>query len=421
MTIQLPTQFMAPARDSGWFAHIPAALPYLLSTETALPPAPHIWGKALGRYEKVILILADAFGWRFFERFAERPGSHRSLLQRFAQEGVVSKLTSMFPSTTAAHLTCIHSGLPPMQSGVYEWQYYEPALDALITPLMFSFAGDRERETLRPTGIAPETIFPQQTLYRQLSAQGVASTVFGHRDYTPSPYSKCVMRGADIGRYSTLPEAFVNLRQAVAKSAGPAYFFLYFDKIDSINHQYGPNTAQTEAEVELFLLALEHLFLRPLEKELHNTLLIVTADHGMASTNPNTTVYLNTKREFAGIERFLRRNRLGQPLLPAGSPRDFFLYVHDELLDETQRFLGERLEGKAWVVATQRLIDQGYFGAPPLSPSLLGRLGNLVILPYDGEAVWWYEKDRFEQKQYGYHGGLTPVEMEIPLLLLPFY
>jgi hypothetical protein len=33
-----------------------------------------------------------------------------------------------------------------------------------------------------------------------------------------------------------------------------------------------------------------------------------------------------------------------------------------------------------------------------------------------GEAVWWYEKDKFEQRFYGHHGGLTPQEMEIPLL-----
>jgi hypothetical protein len=50
----------------------------------------------------------------------------------------------------------------------------------------------------------------------------------------------------------------------------------------------------------------------------------------------------------------------------------------------------------------------------------MARVGNLVILPYRGEAVWWYEKDRFEQKFRGHHGGLTPQEMEIPLLMAAF-
>jgi hypothetical protein len=50
---------------------------------------------------------------------------------------------------------------------------------------------------------------------------------------------------------------------------------------------------------------------------------------------------------------------------------------------------------------------------------MLSRLGNLVILPYEQESVWWYEKG-FEQKHYGHHGGLTPQEAEIPLLLYSF-
>jgi hypothetical protein len=64
------------------------------------------------------------------------------------------------------------------------------------------------------------------------------------------------------------------------------------------------------------------------------------------------------------------------------------------------------------------LIDAGFFGRQPPSHAFLERVGNLVILPYRGETVWWYEKDRFEQRFYGHHGGLTPQEMEIPFLAL---
>ena len=43
------------------------------------------------------------------------------------------------------------------------------------------------------------------------------------------------------------------------------------------------------------------------------------------------------------------------------------------------------------------------------------RAGNLVILPYRYESVWWYEKNKFEMRFYGHHGGLTPQEMETVL------
>ena len=91
-----------------------------------------------------------------------------------------------------------------------------------------------------------------------------------------------------------------------------------------------------------------------------------------------------------------------------------FLYIRDDLLEEAQSFLAPRLEGIADVVQTETLIDNGYFG-PEVSSRLRERVGNLVILPYRYESVWWYEKGKFEQRFYGHHGGLTPQEMETVL------
>ena len=143
-------------------------------------------------------------------------------------------------------------------------------------------------------------------------------------------------------------------------------------------------------------------------------LFLMTADHGQVEIDPKTTIYLNRAPQFSGIERFFKTNLKGQLLVPAGSPRDMFLYVKDDLLEEAQSFLAPRLEGKADVVKTETLIGDGYFG-PEVSSRFRERAGNLVILPYRYESVWWYEKDKFEQRFYGHHGGLTPQEMETVL------
>lgn len=383
-------QFVKPRYDKGGFVSLPDRVKEAFAS---------------GKYDAIILFLVDGFGWRFFERFQDAP-----LLKRLARQGRVEKLISQFPSTTAAHLTTIHTGWNVGQSGVHEWIYYEPQLDAVIAPLLFSYAGLWERDLLKATGIQPASLYPPGKFYLELKKSNVKPYVFGVRDYTPSTYSSAVMKGAELRAFKTLSEAFVNLGLLLEQETQPAYIFLYLDMIDSLAHDYGPTAPQTEAEIETFLLLMEHYFERVFKGN-KRILFLMTADHGQVEVDPRTTVYLNVHSDFAGIERFLKTNRKGQLLVPAGSARDMFLYVKAGLLEEAQSFLASRLAGKADVVKTEFLIVNGYFG-PEVSPRFRERVGNLVILPYRYESVWWYEKDKFEQRFYGHHGGLTPQEME---------
>lgn len=388
--------FVKPRYDEGGFAGIPNRITQAFAS---------------GAYDAVVLFLVDAFGWRFFERFQDAP-----FIQRIARRGRIEKLTSQFPSTTAAHVTTIHTGLPVGVSGVHEWFYYEPLVDAVIAPLLFSVAGAKDRDSLKQTGVKPDALYPQGVFYPALKGMGVKPYVFGIRDYTPSTYANVVMKGAKQKSFKTLSEALVNLGILLEEAKKPVYAHLYFDKIDALCHEYGPTAPQTEAEIETFLLMMEHYFDR-IFKGRKRVLFLMTADHGASEVDPETTVYLNIHPGFAGFERFIRANLHGQFLVPAGSARDLFLYLREESLDDAQAFLSKRLEGKADVVKTEFLISEGYFG-PEISPRFRERVGNLVVLPYRYESVWWYEKDKYEQGFYGHHGGLTPQEMETILYTL---
>jgi len=394
--MKLGNHFIKPRYDSGGFAGIPQRIRDRLAS---------------GQYDAVVFFLIDGFGWRFIERFQDAP-----FIKRLTRNGTLEKLTSQFPSTTAAHLTTIHTGVPVGESGIHEWYYYEPLVDRIIAPLLYSFAGDMERDTLKGH-IDAKKLYPKKTLYNQLRDEGVESHVFGLREYTPSTYSNAVMNGAKLHAFKTIPEALVNLGLMLEKQTKPIYAHFYFDKIDSLCHEYGPTSAQAEAEIETFLLIMEHYFERVFAGK-KRVLFMMTADHGASEVDPKTTVYLNTDKRFAGIKRFLRTNQAGNLLVPAGSARDMFLYIRDDLLDEAQEFIAKPLEGKAEVVKVSELIADGYFG-PTVSPRFRERVGNLVILSRRYESVWWYVKDKFEQRFYGHHGGLTSQEMEIGLFTCP--
>ena len=291
--------------------------------------------------------------------------------------------------------------------------YYEPRADRIIAPLLFSVAGSSERDTLKKKNINAAEIYPQGIFYPELKKMGVDAFNFGLRDYTPSTYSDVVMAGSEVRSFKTLSEAFVNVGMLLTENKNPVYIQLYFDRIDALAHEYGPSAPQTEAEIETFLLIMENYFERMFHGK-KKILFMMTADHGMGEVDPKTTIFLNTHPNFSGFERFVKKNRRGHLLVPAGSPRDMFLYIKDDMLDEAQIFLAKRFAGKADVVRTETLIADGYFG-DEISSHFRQRAANLIILPYQHESVWWYEKGKYEQRYYGHHGGLTPQEMEIPL------
>src|SRR4051812_18925082 len=98
--------FRRPLYDSYCFSQIPATIARLLTQESEQPGQPvrpsaglpdDVLGDLPRDYDTVILFFIDAFGWRFVEpRLETSP-----FLKRIARDGVVSKLTSQFPSTTA--------------------------------------------------------------------------------------------------------------------------------------------------------------------------------------------------------------------------------------------------------------------------------------------------------------------------------
>jgi hypothetical protein len=407
------TQFVRPIYDGYGFSAVPATIERLLTGSAAAGlPAPALAGLA-DRYDTVVLIFLDSFGERFFTPRAD----HYPFLRRFVHEGVVSPITTLFPSTTAAHVTAMHTGMLPARSGIYEWFQYEPSLDLTIAPLLFAPAGEHTRESLETLNADPARIFPRDTLYRRLAHAGVRSTVLQHREYAHTTYTRAVCDGATLVPFRTIPEALTSLGRMLESHHHPAYYYLYLDSIDAICHLYGPESPYVDAEIDIVLTALERL-LHPVLAARHDpTLVLLIADHGQIAIDPTNTIYVN--RILPALEQGVRRGAGGRLLHPAGSRRNLFLHVHDEQLDYLARELGHALKDRAEVYRTADLLNQGLFGPPP-HEVLRPRLGNLAVLPYPDEIVWWHDPAMAETTHRGGHGGLSPAEAHTQIALLEY-
>jgi predicted AlkP superfamily pyrophosphatase or phosphodiesterase len=403
-------RFRRPLYDSYCFSQIPGTVEKLLTGR----------GKGLpddacryGSHDAVVLLFVDAFGWRFFERYKEK----FPFLKQFVADGIATKITSQFPSTTAPHVTCINTGLPVGESGIYEWFYYEPKVDNVIVPLLYTFAGNKVIGALEKTGIQPTDIFPTKTLYQKLKGMGIDSYVVHESEIIDSHYSRVLLQGAHPVSFDSVDEGLTRLAGLIeAPQKNKSYYFFYFGGIDSAGHHQGIYSPAFEQEVENWWRSVERVLWPAIQKSSKKIATLVIADHGMTEVSPERTFYLN--EELPQLLPMIQTNRAGELIVPAGSCRDFFLHLRPDAFAEAEHLLRSALAGRAEVIRTETLIQEGFFGLHPPSKEFLSRVGNLVILPHVGEAVWWHEKGKFNQAFYGAHGGLTPNEMESIFLFI---
>jgi hypothetical protein len=328
------------------FADIPATVERLLTS---------------GEQRAVGVVLLDAFGRRFLERHADHP---------FLQRLEITPIATQFPPTTTAHVTTMHTGRPVGEHGLYEWNVYEPSLDAVTIPLRCAdcscfLAGD--------------------TLYQRLP---VPATVLQPAAFSPSPYDRVFAAGARLQPFKTFPLGVQRFFDALA---GGGYAYLDWDQIDANGHRHGPQSRQFESAVVSALDALEAGL-----RAVPGALVLVTADHGQVAVDPERIDYLDELwPELPSL--------LTQP--PAGSSRDVFLHTVPGAAETVLAGLAERLGDRAEVRAAEGLFAS-------VGPALRARMADVCVLPADGRTAWLRSPRNVAAAFRGHHGGLHPDETE---------
>ena len=402
--------FVRPAYEGFCFSNLPGLFEKLIFGSTAKSSFPKEVSDKLGVYEHVIFAFVDAFGWESFERFRDTS----RFLKAVDRDGIVIKSTSQFPSTTAAHVSTILSGLPVYDHGVCGWDYYEPRVGRMVKPLVYSFSEDKDPDTLRKAGFSPELVLPRGHFLSNLRARDVHVELHGPAAYYPSPFNLRYSPINSVYGYSSLREGVARICESLMAKPGRSYHTLYADKYDSACHEFGVGAPQSDAVATEILRSLGTFLNRSFPLR---SLLIVSADHGQIATPAGQKIAVNTL--LPGIEKLLKLDIRGEPIRFSGGKRYLFLHPKDEHRESIVQELRSKLHGAATVMTLPELGAAGLLGPGPLKESFAERLGSVGILPHTGYSVHWYEPPMFDDKGLSGHGGLSPQEMETPVLFLP--
>ncbi len=320
--------------------------------------------------DSVVLLVVDGLGW---DALDER---RQHLPELAALEG--GPVTTVVPSTTAAALTSITTGLPPSQHGVVG---YRVVVDSVVLNVL-SWQTAPSRRSPEPFALQRHPPFLGRTV-----------PVVTKAEFAATGFTEAHLRGSRFLGWRAVSSLVEQCRQLV--DAGERFVYGYYDGVDAVAHAHGLHDGFYEAE----LGAVDRLVGELRDALPEHAAIGIISDHGQVHVGP---------------EGWLDLTPLGG-LFERGSGDGRFRYLHAPaggaaaLLDAAREHYGEQ----AWVLGRSQLLDEEWLGPAP-SPATRRRVGD-VVLAAKGPVAFVDPALPREAGLVSAHGSLTSTEMLVPL------
>lgn len=349
-----------------------------------LSPSASVVADAVGSAEHVVFVMADGLGMNLIERLPA---------DAFLRTHLVFEMQSVFPSSTAPAVTSLATGCWPAEHGVPGWFTYLPDNDLIAAILPFV-----ERFSKRPLGelgVTPEGAFPVDSW---LPRFGRDALCYNPAHLVGSVYSNYLSGGAPQQPYEHLSAAVDAVAVRIKNAAAPTYTYLYVPFIDAAEHDHGPYSKPVAKTLDMVQRCVERLATELADR----ARIVVSADHGLTHINRRDQVEIKEGDPLLDLLR----------LPPSSEPRVPLFYVRDGCHERFVELFHEQFPAHALLtideVAKLRLL-----GPQPLAEETRRRMGDFMAISATPDAVNY----RPDGPMLGYHGGLLPEEVRIPLIV----
>lgn len=341
------------------------------------------------RHKNIVLMVIDGLGYKYLQKYGK--GS-------FLEQNIKKKITTVFPTTTASAITAFETGLPTQQHGLVGWFTYFKEIGVLAVPLRFQprYGGVSFRED----GFKPQDFLGTDWLFDKLKrvscSQVMPTSIVGLFDYKKGKTNTYV--------YKDLKSFLYKTKKSIVAHNKKKLIYAYWSKFDASCHINGVNHPLTHKHFKELDKNIE-LFTKRIRGT--NTLLIITADHGLIDVPDENIVNLN--KEHAEM-----MNMLVMPM--SGDSRVKYCFVKNKYHQDFKKYVKKNLSKYCDIFESEYLLKNNYFGLFEPTPKIFDRIGDYTIIVKDNYLLWDTMLKDIKNKFRGHHSALTDDELFVPLI-----
>ena len=314
------------------------------------------------------------------------------------------QLDSVFPATTACAMTTVATGMWPAQHGVPGWWAYlaEHDLSATVLPFQERHSGRR----LRRHGVQAGHIWPHPSRFAEVTRNMEMRVPLV---YVLSTFSRYLSGACRTRGYYSLRHAqrriMRRLRNLSARRAARSITYWYIPDYDTACHTYGVAGAQARTTLQ----QIQELLLEMAAAAPDDALIAATADHGLIDLGDGDRAPLFP----------------GDPMLeclrcaPTGEGRAPHFHVRPGKAAELVERVADRAGDRLALLSQSEAEELRLFGPEPLSALARQRFGDYIGITLAPFTLAYYRSAASTSLRHiGVHGGMSPAEVRIPLLVL---
>lgn len=322
-------------------------------------------------YKNVIVMVFDGMGIEILEKNLPSKSYFRKHL--------VGEITSVFPPTTTAATTTLESGLSPMEHGWLGWSlYFEEIKDNINI-----FINTNDQGSQVTDYHVANRYIPYKNILDKINETGKA------KSYSISPFGTV--------HVDNLNELCDEVKR-ISNNEDNNYMYVYWPEPDTSMHITGCYSEKSKSTLKEINAKIEEMC-----KDLKDTLLIITADHGHMDGRPKLIL------DYPELLSTLK-------YLPSIEPRALSFFIKEGMEEQFVKEFKKNFEGDFLLFSKREIIERKIFGEGVAHLKFEDFIGDYIAIAISDVSIFnnKQEYDRF----IGVHAGLTEAEMRVPLIMI---